>query len=127
MGYAVEYETVCRRIQRKFNYQDIAAEQRGYSGIGNGDGIKRLESEKNTDFTDLKQRWGMGETKPIDSGVEAMPRRNAFESMLSVAIGTDSFGTNQMKDDIAQTKLDKKSDNFLDNDWIPQSLGEKCD
>jgi len=43
---------------------------------------------------DLKRRWGMDGTKPIESEVKAMPRRSDVESMLSAAIGTDSFDTN---------------------------------
>ena len=75
--------------------------------------ISRPESEKNTDDTDFKRRWGMGGTKPIESGVEVMPRRSAVGSMLSGAIDTDSFDTNQMKGDIGQKNIDKKATTLL--------------
>ena len=48
--------------------------------------INRPDPEKITDDTDLKRRCGMGGTKPIESGVEVMPRRSAVESMLSGAL-----------------------------------------
>ena len=75
--------------------------------------INRPEPGKITDDTDLKRRWGMGGTKPIESGVEVMPRRSAVESMLSGTIDTDSFDTNQMKGDIGQKNIDKKATTLL--------------
>ena len=67
--------------------------------------INSPEPEKNTEDTELKRRWGMGGTKPIESGVEVMPSRSGFGSTLSVAVGTDSFDTNQMKDNIGPKKI----------------------
>jgi hypothetical protein len=75
--------------------------------------INRPEPERITDDTNLKRRWGMGGTEPIENGVEAMPRRSAVESMLSGAIDTDSFDTNQMKGDIGQKNIDKKATTLL--------------
>lgn len=75
--------------------------------------INRPEPGKITDDTDLKRRWGMGGTKPIESGVEVMPRRSAVESMLSGTIDTDSFDTNQMKGYIGQKNIDKKATTLL--------------
>jgi hypothetical protein len=75
--------------------------------------INRPEAEKITDDTDLKRRWGMAGTKSIEIGVEVMPHRSAVDSMLSGAICTDSFDTNQMKGDIGQKNIDKKATTFL--------------
>jgi len=48
--------------------------------------------------TDLKRRWGMAGTEPIESGVQVMPHRSAVESASSgCANDTDSFDTNKMK------------------------------
>jgi hypothetical protein len=42
-----------------------------------------------------------------------MPRRSDVESMLSGAIGTNSFDTNPMKAEIGQKNIDKKATTFL--------------
>jgi hypothetical protein len=75
--------------------------------------LNRLEAEKNTCDMDLKRRWGMGGTKPIESGVKAMPLRSAVESTVSGRIGVDSFDTNPMKADIGQKNIDKKATTSL--------------
>ena len=75
--------------------------------------INRLEPEKNTGDMDLKRRWGMDGTKPIEREVKAMALRSAVESTESGAIGTDSFNTNPMKADIGQKNIDKKATTSL--------------
>jgi len=75
--------------------------------------LNRLEPEKNTCDMDLKRRWGMGGTKPIESGVKAMPLRSAVESTVSGTIGVDLFDTNPMKADIGQKNIDKKATTSL--------------
>jgi len=42
-----------------------------------------LNPEKDIADTELKLRWGMARTKPIDSGVEAMAHRSAVTSAMS--------------------------------------------
>jgi len=39
--------------------------------------------EKDIADTELKRRWGMARTEPIESGVEAMPHRIAVTSAIS--------------------------------------------
>jgi hypothetical protein len=75
--------------------------------------LNRVEPEKNTCDMDLKRRWGMGGTKPIESGVKAMALRSAVESTVSGTIGVDSFDTNPMKTDIGQKNIDKKATTSL--------------
>jgi hypothetical protein len=84
--------------------------------------INRPEAEKITDDTDLKRRWGMAGTKSIEIGVEVMPHRSAVDSMLSGAICTDSFDTNQMKGDIGQKNIDKKATTFLTTTAIGEAF-----
>jgi len=66
------------------------------------------------DDADLKRRWGMDVTKPIESEVKAMPYRSAAESTVSCAMGINLFDTNSMKKaKISQKKFDKKATTLL--------------
>jgi len=47
--------------------------------------------EKDIADTELKRRWGMARTEPIESGVEAMPHRSAFTSAISGWARSTSF------------------------------------
>ena len=47
--------------------------------------------EKDIADTELKRRWGMARTEPIESGVEAMPHRIAVTSAISGWARSTSF------------------------------------
>jgi hypothetical protein len=47
--------------------------------------------EKDIADTELKRRWGMARTEPIESGVEAVPHRSAFTSAISGWARSTSF------------------------------------
>jgi len=50
-----------------------------------------LPNPEDNDDTDLKRRWGMARTEPIESVVEAMSRRSAVISAISGWAKSTSF------------------------------------